>query len=83
MGTDTELLSTSHQTEREEADYHGAIDLWLEKHGHRTVFCFVQFGGVKPDQMPRLYLATPAEVPLWPIFTPALIVFLPLLMKTD
>jgi hypothetical protein len=44
------------------ADYHGAIGLWLEKHGHRTVFCFVQFGGVKPDQMPRLYLATPAEV---------------------
>ncbi len=44
------------------ADYYGAIELWLQKHGSRTVFCFVQFGGVDVDQMPRLYLATPSEV---------------------
>jgi hypothetical protein len=44
------------------ADYHGAITLWLERHSSRTVFCFVQFGGVALNQMPRIYLATPSEV---------------------
>ena len=44
------------------ADYHGAIDLWLKRHGSRTVFCFVQFGGVRLDALPRMYLATPAQV---------------------
>jgi Holliday junction resolvase-like predicted endonuclease len=44
------------------ADYHGAIDLWLARHGLRTVFCFVQFHGVRLDQMPRIYLASAAEV---------------------
>jgi hypothetical protein len=44
------------------ADYYGAIDMWLGKHSGRTVFCFVQFGGVAIDQLPRLYLATPVEV---------------------
>jgi hypothetical protein len=44
------------------ANYHGAIDLWLEKHKHRTVFCFVQFCNVPMDSLPRVYLATPAEV---------------------
>jgi len=47
------------------ADYHGAIDLWLQEHGGRTVFCFVQFGNVSLDQMPRMYLATPIEVASW------------------
>src|ERR1700690_1396973 len=28
------------------ADYHGAIDKWLERHGLRTVFCLVQFRNV-------------------------------------
>ena len=44
------------------ADYHGAIDLWLKRHGSRTVFCFVHFGGVRLDALPRMYLATPAQV---------------------
>jgi hypothetical protein len=44
------------------ADYHGAIDLWLKRHGSRTVFYFVQFGGVPLDALPRMYLATPAQV---------------------
>lgn len=44
------------------ADYHGAIDLWLAKHNQRTVFCFVQFLDVPVDGLPRVYLATPAEV---------------------
>jgi hypothetical protein len=45
-----------------EADYHGAIETWLTRHGTRTVFCFVQFEGVGLDQMPRLYLALPSEI---------------------
>jgi hypothetical protein len=61
-GLTQSYLAQATKQSGKKADYHGAIDLWLEKHGHRTVFCFVQFGGVKPDQMPRLYLATPAEV---------------------
>lgn len=44
------------------ADYHGAIELWLRKHSQRTVFCLVQFGGVRLHEMPRLYLATPLEI---------------------
>jgi hypothetical protein len=44
------------------ADYHGAIDIWLDRHGSRTVLCFVQFAGVAIDQLPRLYLASPKEV---------------------
>lgn len=44
------------------ANYHGAIDAWLNRHGSRTVFCFVQFENAKLDEMPRLYLARPSEV---------------------
>jgi len=44
------------------ADYHGAVDTWLKRHGSRTVFCFVQFKGVALDEMPRTYLARPSEV---------------------
>jgi hypothetical protein len=44
------------------ADYHGAIDLWLDQHGPRTVCCFVQFHGVAIDQLPRVYLASPTEI---------------------
>lgn len=46
------------------ADYHGAIDLWLDHHASRTVCCLVQFQGVPIDQLPRIYLATPKEVAL-------------------
>jgi hypothetical protein len=44
------------------ADYHGAIDRWLERHGSRTVFCFVQFKGVGLNEVPRMYIARPCEV---------------------
>ena len=44
------------------ADYHAAIDRWVARHKPRTVLCFVQFKGVEPTAMPRVYLATPAEV---------------------
>jgi hypothetical protein len=41
---------------------HGAIDLWLDIHGSRTLYCLVQFEGVSLNQLPRIYLATPAEI---------------------
>ena len=44
------------------ADYHGAIEKWLQRHGTRTVLCFVQFQGVGLDEMPRMYIARPSEV---------------------
>ncbi len=48
--------------EKGKANYHAAIDRWLSKHKPRTVYCFVQFGGVPLDTLPRVYLATPEEV---------------------
>lgn len=44
------------------ADYHGAAEKWLAKHGPTTVMAFVQFKGAKMDEQPRVYLATPKEV---------------------
>jgi hypothetical protein len=44
------------------ADYHGAIELWLKRHGLQTVFCLVQFKGVTVMEMPRIYLARPTEI---------------------
>ena len=44
------------------ADYAQAIDTWLGKHSNTTVFCLVQFKDVSDDHLPRMYLATPAEV---------------------
>jgi hypothetical protein len=61
-GLTQSYLAPATKRSGKKADYHGAIALWLEKHGQRTVFCFVQFGGVKQDEMPRLYLATPEDV---------------------
>ena len=50
------------QLERGTADYHAAIQKWEEKHKPQTVMCFVQFKGVGHTDMPRVYLAWPAEV---------------------
>jgi Holliday junction resolvase-like predicted endonuclease len=50
------------QSYLKEADYHAAVGLWLARHKLKTIFCFVQFKGVGPDEMPRVYLATPGEV---------------------
>jgi len=44
------------------ADVHRAIGLWLDTHGERTVYCLVQFKGVALNQLPRIYLATPADI---------------------
>jgi hypothetical protein len=40
----------------------GAIDEWLKRHGSKTVFCLVQFYGLRLDEMPRSYLARPVEI---------------------
>lgn len=47
------------------ADYHAAADAWLAKHSRSTIFCLVQFEGSTIDELPRMYLATPAEIAEW------------------
>jgi len=44
------------------ADYHRAIDLWLEHHGRRVACCLVKFESPDLDRMPRIYLASAAEI---------------------
>ncbi len=53
---------TQSYLEKGKANYHEAVDIWLARHRPRTVFCFVQFINVPISEMPRVYLATPAEV---------------------
>lgn len=53
---------TQNFLEKGKADYHNSIDKWLNKHGKRTVFCFLQFRGCNIDELPRIYLATPKQV---------------------
>lgn len=43
-------------------DYHEATAKWLAAHHKKTIFCLVQFQGVKPNEMPRIYLASPQEI---------------------
>lgn len=42
--------------------YHDAIDLWLKAHHKKTIFCLVQFENTLPNEMPRIYLASPKEI---------------------
>jgi len=44
------------------AGYHEAIEKWLAKHNHKTLFALVQFQGITLDEAPRLYLAFPTEI---------------------
>lgn len=50
------------QSYLENANYHSAIDQWLARYKPRTVLCLVQFDGVPTIGLPRVYLATPAEI---------------------
>ncbi len=50
------------QSYKKGRSYHEAIDVWLSKHGERTIFCLVQFKDVPLNEMPRVYLATPEEI---------------------
>ena len=45
-------------------DFKGVVDLWLDIHGPRTVYCLVQFEGVPLQQLPRIYMASPADIAL-------------------
>jgi hypothetical protein len=55
------LLRAAHANPRT-PDIHHAIRMWLDTHGERTMYCLVQFEGVSLNQLPRIYLATPAEI---------------------
>lgn len=43
-------------------DCRSAIDLWADSQGSKTICCLVQFEDVAITQMPRIYLAYPAEI---------------------
>ena len=43
-------------------DYHEATAKWLSAHHKKTIFCLVQFQNTAPDEMPRIYLASPEEI---------------------
>ena len=43
-------------------DYHEAAAKWLNAHHKKTVFCLVQFQNTLPNEMPRIYLASPVEI---------------------
>lgn len=44
-------------------DYHQAIQAWQEANDKKgIIFCLVQFQGTNDNEMPRMYLATPAEI---------------------
>lgn len=53
------------QTHLEKADYKGAAARWLRRHKEKTIFCLVTFKDVSLTEMPRMYLATPAEIAAW------------------
>ena len=42
--------------------YHKATKEWLDAHHKGTIFCLVQFEGTGPNEMPRVYLASPKEI---------------------
>ena len=50
------------QSYKKGCDYHEAIEKWLAAHHKKTIFCLVQFQNTAPDEMPRIYLATPHEI---------------------
>jgi len=49
----------------ENAKYQAAADAWLRNHSGKTVLCLVQFMGVAILELPRMYLASPAEITAW------------------
>jgi hypothetical protein len=55
------LLRAAHANTKK-PDVPHAIRMWLDTHGERTVYCLVQFEGVSLNQLPRIYLATPADI---------------------
>lgn len=48
---------------KKENDYHQAIQAWQEDNDKKgIIFCLVQFRETNDNEMPRMYLATPAEI---------------------
>jgi hypothetical protein len=56
------FLKRATDLSRINADYAGAINLWLDHHGARTWCCLIQFKDVSIGELPRIYLASPQEV---------------------
>lgn len=54
------LDTTSTAASRE--DYHRAIDKWLERHRSSAAYCLVQFESTDLEGMPRVYLASAADI---------------------
>ena len=52
------------QKYKKNCSYHEAIDKWLSAHHNKTIFCLVQFKGTNPDELPKVYLASPEEIAL-------------------
>lgn len=50
------------QSYKKGCDYHEAVAKWLAGHHKKTIFCLVQFQGTADHEMPRMYLASPAEI---------------------
>jgi hypothetical protein len=50
------------QSFKSSRQYHDAVDVWLQRQSTDTLFCLVQFLGIEPLQMPRMYLAWPHEI---------------------
>jgi hypothetical protein len=50
------------QSYLQNADYHGAIDTWRDRHDAALLFCFVQFKDKKLVDMPDVFLARCGEV---------------------
>lgn len=42
--------------------YQEAAQEWLKAHHKKTIFCLVQFLNTEISQVPRMYLASPAEI---------------------
>ncbi len=55
-------LDKSSRSKPSRADYHRAVDLWLEHHGSRVACCLVKFQSPELNEMPRIYLASAAEI---------------------
>jgi hypothetical protein len=55
-------LERSPRVQPRKADCHRAIDLWLEHQSRRIACCLVKFESADLRQMPRIYLASAAEI---------------------
>lgn len=55
-------LEGSPSLKTSKAEYHRAIDLWLERHGSRVMCCLVKFESEDLRRAPRIYLARASEI---------------------